>query len=502
MIFSLSTISSRKYIGNAFGAFLLLFLASCTMVGPDYQPPQPEMPGQWHETVANIVSEDDAATGAWWTLFDDPLLDSLMERAAASNHSLKIAEARIREARAGRTIAAATVSLGGAAAATQSRRSENTSSSGGSQNLFQIGFDARWELDIFGGVKRAVEAADATLAASHEELRDVLVSLQAEVARNYLELRGNQKRLVTTRNNIATQEKTVAMVRGRFEMGLGNELDRVQAETQLALTKAQVPALEASAREAMHQLAILIGQPPASLITELSQKENGPVVPARLAINLPSELLRQRPDIRVAERRLAAATAEIGVATADLFPRFSLPALLGLQSKSLSDLVSGGSRYWSIGPVINVSLFDQGRIRAGIEISEARRDAALAAYEQAVLAAIADVENGLAAFAHEQETRRILGEAVTSSEKAVRISNGLFEAGLADFLNVLTSERALYQSEDQLAQSEQRLTLSLVAIFKALGGGWKVENGHDPGALAEQGASFAETKSPPDPPKL
>ncbi|HBG19836.1 MAG TPA: RND transporter, partial [Desulfobulbaceae bacterium] len=177
---------------------------------------------------------------------------------------------------------------------------------------------------------------------------------------------------------------------------------------------------------------------------------------------------------------LAAATADIGVATADLFPRFSLPAMVGLQSTSLGSLISSSSRYWSVGPVVNLALFDQGRIRAGIEISEARRDAVLAEYQQTVLAAFAEVENGLVAFAKEQETRRILGEAVSSSEKAVTMSTGLFEAGFTDFLNVLQSERALYQSEDQLAQSEQRLNLALVAICKALGGGWRIENDKDP----------------------
>jgi NodT family efflux transporter outer membrane factor (OMF) lipoprotein len=472
MIFSSMTISSRKNMRKAFGAVLLLVLSGCTAVGPEYQPPQPEMEAAWHETAANIASAADSSGGQWWSLFQDPLLDSLVARATAANHDLRKAEARIREARAGRIIAAATGSVGGSAASTHSRRSENASSSGGNQDLFQVGFDARWELDIFGGVRRAVEAADASLAASHEELRDVLVSLQAEVARNYLELRGSQKRLAATRNNIATQEKTVALVRGRFEMGLGNELDLVQAETQLFLTKAQVPALQASIGASMHQLAFLVGQNPASLIGELSEEQFIAMAPAPIPVNLPSDLLRQRPDIRAAERRLAAATAEIGVATADLFPKFSLPALLGLQSSSLSDLVTGGSRYWSVGPVITLSLFDQGKVRAGIDMSEARRDAALAEYEQTVLSAITEVENGLVAFAKEQETRRILGEAVGSGEKAVTMANGLFETGLADFLNVLQAERALYQSEDQLALSEQRLHLALVAIFKALGGGW------------------------------
>ena len=473
-----------------FGAVLIFLLSGCAAVGPEYQPPQPEIPAGWHEPVADTASTVNDAHGRWWTLFQDPLLDSLVMRASAANHDLKRAAARIREARAERVIAAATGSVSGSAEASHSRRSDNGSSSGGNQDLFQIGFDAVWELDIFGGVRRAVESADASLAASEEELRDVLVSLQAEVARNYLELRGSQRRLATTRKNIATQERTVELVRGRYQMGLGNELDLVQAETQLALTRARVPALLASARQSMHGLALLLGQNPASLIVELSEESAVPLAPARIPVDLPSELLRQRPDIRAAERRLAAATADIGVATSELFPRFSLPAIVGLQSTGLGNLIGSGSRYWSVGPVVNLALFDQGRIRAGIEISEARRDAALAEYEQTVLAAFAEVENGLVAFTQEQETMRILGEAVTSGEKAVMMANGLFETGLTDFLNVLSSEGALYQSEDQLAQSEQRLGLSLVAICKALGGGWRGGMNGSPAAPA--GASAQE----------
>ena len=437
--------------------------------------PEEEMAPQWNATDAHIAPTAGLASESWWTLFQDPLLDSLVAEAAAANRSLQKAEARIREARAQRIIAAANGSLGAATSAGTSRTSDNTSSKGVTQDLFQIGFDARWELDIFGGLQRAGESAEASLAASHEEMRAVSVSLQAEVASNYLDLRGNQGRLATTRNNITTQEKTVSLVQGRFQMGLGNELDLMNAKTQLALTKAALPPLERSIKQDMHQLAILLGQAPASLIARLSGEGRGLTIPPQIPINLPSDLLRQRPDIRAAERRLAAATADIGVATADLFPKFSLAGLLGLQSNSLSDLVTSGSRYWSMGPTISLSLFDRGKIRAAIEVRNARRDQVLADSQSAVLTALGEVETALVTFSQEQETLRILEEAVLSGEKAVLIANGLYEAGLSDFLNVLQSERALFQSQDQKALSEQRLTLSLVAIFKALGGGWQNE---------------------------
>jgi NodT family efflux transporter outer membrane factor (OMF) lipoprotein len=413
---------------------------------------------------------------AWWTLFDDPLLNSLMVRAATSNQDLRKAETRIREARAQRVLAGATVSIGAGASSTRSQTSDNTSSKGQKNTLFQVGFDANWEFDIFGGVQRATEAADASLAAMIEDLHDTLVTLEAEVARNYLDLRGCQRRLAVAKGNIATQEKTVDLVRGRLQMGLGSELDLVQAKTQLFLTKSQVPPLQTSIRQSIYQLALLIGQPPESLIAELSPESALPAVPPRIPINLPSDLLRQRPDIRSAERQLAAATAEIGVATADLFPHFSLSALLGVQSINLSNLITSGSRYWSIGPSLKMSLFDQGKTRAEIEIRNARRDAALAMYEKSVLKALAEAESALIAFSQEQENRRILGEAVASAEKAFTIAGGMYEMGLTDFLAVLQSEQSLSQSQDQLVLSNQRLALDMVAIFKALGGGWKNQN--------------------------
>jgi NodT family efflux transporter outer membrane factor (OMF) lipoprotein len=257
----------------------------------------------------------------------------------------------------------------------------------------------------------------------------------------------------------------------------------------------RVPALQTSIRQAIYQLAILTGQAPASLIADLSPENTLPAVPHRIPVSMPSDLLRQRPDIRAAERRLAAATAGIGVATADLFPRFSLSALVGLQGIDLSRLVTSGSRYWSVGPAMNLSLFDQGRARAGIEISTAQRDAALALYEKTVLTALSEAKGALTAFSHEQETRQSLAEAVASGKKAVTIAGGLYASGLTDFLHVLQSEQALYQSQDQLVQSDQRLALDMVAIFKALGGGWKSAN---PTVSSGTGISAALQKPSPE----
>ncbi len=491
-------IQNRHIAPRILGVIFSLLLSACTAVGPDYQPPQQEMPGQWQARDANITPTAGHPGGNWWAMFDDPLLSALVAEATAANQGLRKAEAKIRAARAQRIIAAANGSLDAAAGGSTARRSDNTSSAGGNQDLFQLGFDARWELDIFGGVQRAGESAEASLAASHEEMRDVLVSLQAEVARNYMDLRGSQKRLATTRNNITVQEKTVALVQGRFQMGLGNELDLMNAKTQLSLTKAALPTLEKSSRQAMHQLAILAGLAPANLIDRLSREGPDLTIPKQIPINLPSDLLRQRPDIRAAERRLAAATADIGVATADLFPKFSLAGLLGLQSKSLSDLISSGSRYWSIGPTVSLALFDRGKVRAVIEVKNALRDQALAEYEGVVLSSLGEVETALVTLCQEQETLRILEEAVISGDKAVSIANGLYQSGLSDFLNVLQSERALYQSQDQLAQSEQRLTQAFVALFKALGGGWQNEEKNTTTPPAGQSTGPDKLNTPPE----
>ncbi len=467
-----------------FGLLSTVFLAACTAVGPTYQPPRPDMPAHWSEVAKNVSPTAEASLSNWWTLFKDPVLDSLVRRAMTANQDLRIAETRIREARAGRRLAgtAGLPALNSSAASSHSRSYANTAAGESNRDLYQVGFDAGWEIDIFGGVRRAVEAADASVAGSVEDKRDVLVSLEAEVARNYLELRGAQQRLVIAGQNITNQEKTVDLVLKRTQIGLGSELELEQSRNQLYLTKSQLPSLETITGQAIHQLALLLGQPPQALFAELSPAALIPTLPPELPSVLPSDLLRRRPDIRRAERQLAAATAEVGVATADLFPRFSLGALAGLESTSLSDLVTSGSRFWSFGPSVKWSIFDGGKARTGIEISNALRDRAQITYEKTVLAALVDVEDTLIAFSREQETRRTLTAAVEAGQRAATIAKSQYELGLVDFLNVLQSESSLQLSQDQLVQSEQRLATNMVTLFKALGGGWEIpaagENRH------------------------
>lgn len=475
------------------------WLAGCAPVGPVYLPPKPELPVAWSDGPGAETADPVAVEtlGHWWSLFNDPRLDSLVQRGVAANRDLKIAEARIKQARAQyrltTAVAAPTVGVSGAYA--NSRKSENVGASGGgsSQDLFQAGFDAGWELDVFGGARRANEAAEARLVAAGENSRDVLVTLTAEVARNYLELRGSQQRLVTARANLTGQEKTLALAKGRREAGLGNELEVAQAETQLTLTRAQVPPLENSVGQASYRLALLLGLSPQVLLAELAPPAGLPAMPAALPATLPSELLRRRPDIRRAERLLAAATADIGVATAELFPRFSLTGLVGLQSLNLSDLLSTSSRYWTVGPTVRWSLFNGGRVRANIDLNQGRREEAQLVYEKTVLTALSEVESALLALAREEETRRTYVEAVASGQRAVELASGRYRAGLAGVIEVLLGERALYQSQDQLVQSEQRLGVALVALCKALGGGW--EAGADRPAPAVK--DFATVPSTP-----
>ncbi len=460
---------------------LVLLLAACAPVGPDYTPPAPDLPAGWSTEHDGRPPAATESGERWWSLFDDPLLDNLLDRAITANHDLRIAGSRIKAARARYRIATASSdpSLAAEASASHSRRSDTSGSTDndrGSQNLFQTGFDADWEIDLFGGQRRSVEASTAAFSASEENRRDVLVTLEAEVARNYFELRGSQKRLETARANLVTQDMTLATVRGRFQLGLASQLEVAQAETQEALLAAQIPDFEKKIAQSTSQLALLLNLPRADLVSRLAEPILTPDLPLTLPLpaGLPSDLLRRRPDIRLAERRLAAATAEIGVATADLFPRFSLAALVGLQSDSLADLVDSGSRFWSLGPSLSLPLFNRETLQAAVDITEAEQEEALAAYEQTVLAALIEVENSLVQFAREQEIRRSLVLAVAAGQQAVTFNEGLYKAGLADLTDVLIGQRTFYQAEDQLLQAEQQLILTTIALYKALGGGWEL----------------------------
>lgn len=458
-------------------AALIAVLFTSDAVGLAYTRPTSNVPANWSEASdANTIGGTENIA-QWWKVFNDPQLDSLIQRAMSGSHDLRIAAARLREARAQR--GAAFWNLGPAidanASFSESRLSKNAQTLPGvEQNirLYDAGFDAGWEIDIFGGKRSAWEAARADVDASVEDRRDILVSVLAEVARNYVEVRGFQRRLAIAHTNIDTQQAALKLTQERFNGGVSGELDVTQAAGLLAGTQSQLPTLETSLKQAMHRLGVLLGQEPGALIKDLSQVAPIPATPVAVPVGLPSDLLRRRPDVRRAERQLAGASARIGVQTAELFPKFSLFGAAGFQSLSASDWFTNNSRFWSVGPTISWRLLDFGRIRSQIKAANAREEQALAAYEKAVLLSLEDVENALVAYTNEKKRYHSLEEQVNAARRTVELAKNRYTKGVADFLNVLDAQRSLYQAEDSLIQSERTIAVNLITLYKALGGGW------------------------------
>ena len=455
----------------------MVFLTGCA-VGPNYQPPKAVAPGNWAEPTIGGTTNRSISLTHWWQAFNDPELDSLIGRALKANHDLRLATGRLHEARAQRAGGQWDLlpTLDGRAAYVDARSSQNAQIfpiTKINTDTYDAHFDATWELDVFGGKRRGVEALDATVAATEADRHDVLVSVLAEVARNYVELRGYQRRLAIARDNIAAQQAALELTRTRFKGGISSQLDVAQAAALLAGTQSQLPVLRAATQQTLHRLAVLIGQPPAALLVELATENAIPPVPPEVPVGLPSELLRRRPDLRRAERQLAATTARRGVETAELFPKFSLVGTAGLQSLSFSDWFTGGSRYWSAGPTVQWRLFEFGRIRSQIKAANAREEQALATYERAVLLALEDVENALVNYAQEQDRRRSLREQVAANRQSVELANQLYSKGSSNFLEVLDAKRSLYRAEDDLAQSDRAVSINLIMLYKALGGGWE-----------------------------
>lgn len=462
-----------------FHLLLAGLLAGCA-VGPDYHPPKTAAPADWVSPHAESETNRQATDAAWWKSFHDAELDSLVARAAQSNLTLRAAVARIREARA--TVGVIAADYGPSLDTSGSFARDRYSGNGFppfppgvplDANVYQAGFDAAWEVDVFGGTRRAVEAARADVAAAEFGRRDLLITICSEVARNYVEARAFQRRLAVANDNIKAQAEIVALTRDRFDKGLSSDLDVQEADALLNTTKAQVPVFENGFRSAVYHLGLLLGQTPGALLDELTNAAPIPAAPPVVPVGLPSELLQRRPDVQQAERQVAAATARVGVAASDLYPKFSLTGDVGLQSVSASDWFTAGSRFWSFGPTAQWRLFDMGRIRANIRVQNARVDQALAAYEQSMLAAFSDVETALTAYAKEQTRRQSLEHAAQANNQAVVLSTDLYRHGLADFLRVLDSQRSLYQSQDALIDSDRAVSTDLIALYKALGGGWE-----------------------------
>jgi multidrug efflux system outer membrane protein len=454
----------------------LLGLLSGCVVGPDYKRPQMQVPDAFANQTQDGLAAQEAET-FWWHGFQDTTLNQLVEQALAHNHDVRVAAARLREARALRSLTTFDryPTVTSQAAYTRQRSSQAVSPPSGDRDseLYDVGFDASWELDFFGRVRRSIEASSAAVEAAEASRQEVIVSLLAEVARNYFELRGAQNRLAVARRNAENQRQTMDLTMALLEGGRGTELDTSRAEAQLTSTLASIPPLETSVKQAMYRLGVLIGQQPTALEAELSDPIPLPALPTLVALGRPDDLLRRRPDIRITERNLAAATANIGVATADLFPRVTLTGSVALQATSFVGLFKGGSDTFAIGPGIFWAAFDLGRVRARIRAADARTEAALAQYEQRVLVALEETENALVGFTRQQARRDWLRASAQASEKAQNLARQRYQFGVSDFLTVLDAERTLLDAQDRLADSETLTATSLVAVYKALGGGWE-----------------------------
>jgi len=447
---------------------LLLGLGGCAALGPDYQAPDLPVPATWSSGAA--AQED---ISEWWKRLQDPILDQLVARALAASPDLKIAQARLREARARRALAGAEElpSVTASASASRSKSSRNTGS-GATRDLFSAGFDASWEPDVFGATRRGSEAAQADLQASAASLDNTKVSLVAEVARNYVELRGAQARLVIARANLASQSETLQLADWRAQAGLGSSLEVEQARSNREQTHAQIPSLETSLAEAEHQIALLLGQAPASLHPLLAPVAALPRIPDALAVGIPADTLRRRPDLRAAERKLAAETARIGVAEAARYPNFQLSGSIGLDALNAGGLFSSAALGHSLLASVAGTLFDGGRLRQRVEIQNAVQEQALANYQSTLLTALREVEDALVALANSRQRQDALSSAASAARNAALLARQRYGSGLIDFLTVLDSERSLRSVEDNLASADTARVTALIQLYKALGGGW------------------------------
>lgn len=481
---SLGTRSRTLVLALSCGAAATL---SACKVGPDYKgPPELTSPANFaavpHGPVPDVKSvpaPGDVELAGWWKQFGDSTLDSLIERALRDNLDLKLAQSRVQEARAARGIVVADwfPAVGAGAAYSRSRSSDNIGFIGpnpsGGTDLYTAGFDASWEIDFWGKTARGVEAADAIIGQTVESRRDVMISLLAEVASNYVALRGQQERLSVTERAVKAQEDSLKLTESRFRAGLVGELDVAQAKAQLENRSAQLYPIQTEIERAINRIGVLLGKHPRAFAEELSPRAKLPVAPAIVNVGVPSELLKRRPDIRSAERALAAQTARIGVATADLYPSFSITAALGLQSNQFGSWWNMSSRYWNIVPGVSWPVLDWGKIRSNIQVADARAEQSMIIYEQVVLRSFEDVESSLLQMVSEQQRYGTLTRGVQASARAVQLAEDLYQTGNVDFRTVLDNQFTLFIAEDQAVVSQALTLTSMISLYKSLGGGWE-----------------------------
>jgi len=458
----------------------LVVLFGCT-VGPDYEKPEfeQEVPDAWKTAAAEDLEGPGSPIETWWTILNDPELVEVIHEARGNNLAVLIAAARVREARAQLGIATGSyypdVIVDGSYARQQP--SENNAQipfpgAGDAFDSYDLGVGFQWEIDVFGRLRRGAESARAGLEASIEDYRDVMVILMADVAANYVEVRTLQDRIKYGRANVEAQSDSLQLTQDRFDAGLSPLTDVTQAEYNLANSQASIPRLEAGLAAAINRLAVLLGKPPGAVDDLLTGESAIPDPDETISLGLPADLLRRRPDIRAAERQLASQTALIGVAKADLYPTFSLSGILALQSLDSSNLFESDSTTWSLVPGLRWNIFSGGKIRNNIRVQEARTEQLLFLYEQTVLFALDEVESTMVAYEREKVRRQRLFEAVDASQRTVELVKTQYMSGLTDFLNLLDAQRTLATQQDSYAESEGQVVQNLIALNRALGGGW------------------------------
>ncbi len=480
-----SATNQRSHICRRLLALLCLGLLSvgCTTIGPDFEKPEAPVMEDWTDDNP-VITRDSIDLRNWWTVFNDPILNGLIEESFAQNLSLQFTGLRILEARARLGVAEGNrypqvQEIGGTVATSQT--SENGPLSNPATNdefkSYEFGFDAAWEIDFWGRIGRGIEAADASLNASYADYDDARVSLAAEVARAYIVIRTLETRLTLARENILLQTESLRIATVRFDNGGTTNLDVQQAKSNLASTQASIPALTSSLYQAMNGLAVLLGKPPGKLQIFSSINNDIPVAPAFIASGIPSELLRRRPDIRSAEFQAASQSALIGVAEGDLYPRFALFGTIGLQSSNIGDndagdLFNSDSVFFSAGPTFSWNIFNYGQIRNRVREQDARYQQTLVNYQNTVLRAYQETEDAMVGFLQAQSEAEFRQISATAAQRATEIANIQYREGASDFQRVIDTERTLVAQQDAWTNARGRIALNLVALYKALGGGW------------------------------
>lgn len=458
-------------------------LIGCAPVGPDYKKVGFETPDNWStqmERGLDMSQPKPNTLAEWWKVFNDPTLEKLQEKAVSDNKDLKMALSRIRQARYMRGITKSNLfpQLDATGTVQSTMGSENMGSpSGGTERKYYMaGFDVAWELDIFGGLRRSVEAAQAELEAMFADFNDVYITLMSEVALNYIEACMYQNQLSILYQNVDIQRKTYELNKSRYKSGIIDELVLQQSLTNLNQSMSQIPPLVAMLSAAKNRIAILIGEMPENIDTYLPEIGEIPNVPLQVAVGIPAETLRRRPDIRRAERYLAAQTARIGVATAELYPKFQLPGTIGIEAIKFDNFFESDSLFWNVGPIFSWKLFSAGAVRLGIKLETEKQKEALLNYETTVLKALQEVEDALKDYMEEQKRYDSLSEAVKAARRTEMLAVDKYKAGLTDFYVVMDAQRTLLDLENQLVQSKGKISTNLARLYKALGGGWKGMN--------------------------